>query len=92
MVTNLHVPRDTSSEARDRAQEYLNQAGESAAQMVSSAETCARDHVETAVWTAFIGGLFFGALAGWFAAERNERRWYGELERTASRLRDRFHW
>jgi hypothetical protein len=80
-----------SATARKRAQAYLQSAGGNA-DPVTEAEDCVVRHPESAVWTAFGFGLLLGAAAGWVAAERHERHWYGRLDDYTDALRRRIHW
>jgi hypothetical protein len=92
MAIQFRPFRRASAAARKRAQAYLRSAGENAVDPVAEAEVCVARHPESAVWTAFGFGVLLGAAAGWMAAERHERHWYGRLDDITDALRRRFHW
>jgi hypothetical protein len=92
MATQFRPVSRASAAARRRAQAYLRSVGDNPADPLTEAEVCVARHPDSAVWTAFAFGLLLGAAAGWVAAERHERHWYGRLDDYAGALRRRFHW
>ncbi len=75
---------NSTSRRRAKAAAHRNSGG-----YVESAEDCVRKHSESAVWTAFAGGLALGGLVVWAVFEEREHHWHRAITKLAGDLQRR---
>jgi hypothetical protein len=78
----------SNSTSRKRARHAANSGS---GEVVEAGEDCVRKHPESAVWTAFGGGLALGGLIVWAIFEEREHHWHRAVTKLAGDVQRRLN-